>query len=59
MAKPSIYRVSQKRQGVIIDTTGPAETLDRHVSPTLQNSQPQQLKPILRYDLFKSLRAGA
>jgi len=26
MAKPSIYRVSQKRQGVIIDTTEPTGT---------------------------------
>lgn len=36
MAKPSIYRVSQKRQGVIIDTTGPTKTQDGDVGPNLQ-----------------------
>ncbi|MFT5326247.1 MAG: hypothetical protein ACI8P0_004122 [Planctomycetaceae bacterium] len=31
MAKPSIYRVSQKRHAVITDTIGPGVTLDGHV----------------------------
>lgn len=36
MAKPSIYRVSQKRQGVIIDTTGPTKTQDGDVKQNRQ-----------------------
>lgn len=31
MEKPSIYRVSQKRQGVIIDTIEPTGTQIEHV----------------------------
>ena len=36
MAKPSIYRVSQKRQGIIIDTTEPTETQIGHVGRNRQ-----------------------
>ncbi len=32
MAKPSNYRVSQKRQGLITGTTRPSEALDRQVT---------------------------